>query len=159
MGGRRGSHGDSKQDSESGAGESRAPRTTWPPSARVTENTQPSRRRRRAGRPAGSSSALAMSGQEGSSRRKRAQQRYCREVGAEQARITFMLLLAAVEHSMGYSFLFCSRVAATPVGRGRGCRSFFLGRNSCMAFCGAIVTEKQDSLSQDDQHLARCAPS
>ncbi|TNN83428.1 hypothetical protein EYF80_006409 [Liparis tanakae] len=52
-------------------------------------------------RPGGSGSTSRVSRQSGSSWRRRAQQRYSREVGAEQDRITFMLLFAAVEHAIG----------------------------------------------------------
>lgn len=52
-------------------------------------------------RPGGSGSTSRVSIQSGISWRRRAQQRYSREVLAEQDRITFMLLFAAVEHAIG----------------------------------------------------------
>lgn len=63
--------------------------------------TQPSCDWRSTRRPGGSSRVFSTSGQEGNVWRSWAQQRYCREVGVQQARITFILLLAAVEQTMG----------------------------------------------------------
>lgn len=77
-------------------------------------STQPSLECKRCLSPGGRGSTLRASAPEGRSFRRRKQQRYWSEVGAETERITFMLLLAAVEHAMGYTCLFCSSVAATP---------------------------------------------
>lgn len=78
-------------------------------------STQPSLECRRCLSPGGRGSTLRASAPEGRSLRRRQQQRYWSEVGAETERITFMLLLAAVEHAMGNTRLFCSSVAATPI--------------------------------------------
>lgn len=77
-------------------------------------STHPSLEWRRCLRPGGRGRTRRASTPDGSSLRSREQQRYCREVAAETERITFMLLLAAVEHAIGKTCLFFISVAATP---------------------------------------------
>ncbi len=77
-------------------------------------STHPSLEWRRCLRPGGRGRTRRASTPDGSSLRSREQHRYCREVGAETERITFMLLLAAVEHAIGKTRLFFISVAATP---------------------------------------------
>lgn len=78
-------------------------------------STHPSLEWRRCLRPGGRGRTRRASTPDGSSLRSREQQRYCREVAAETERITFMLLLAAVEHAIGKTCLFFISVAATPM--------------------------------------------
>lgn len=52
-------------------------------------------------RPGGRGRPSSVSPESGRSWRRRWQHRYCREVALAQERMTFMLLLAAVEHTIG----------------------------------------------------------
>lgn len=64
-------------------------------------SSQPSLLCKRWRSPGGRGRTSRVSVQSGRSWRRRTQHRYKREVGAEQDRITFILLLAAVEHAIG----------------------------------------------------------
>lgn len=63
--------------------------------------TQPSLSRSTCLRPGGRGRPSRVSPESGRNWRRREQHRYCREVALAQARITFMLLRAAVEHTIG----------------------------------------------------------
>lgn len=63
--------------------------------------TQPNLSRSTCLRPGGRGRPSRVSPESGRNWRRREQHRYCREVAVAQARITFMLLLAAVEHTIG----------------------------------------------------------
>lgn len=76
-------------------------------SAQPRVNTHPSWLDSSRRRPGGSGSTRRASAQLGSILRICVQHRYCNVVGAECERISFMLLLAAVEQTIGYRRLFC----------------------------------------------------
>lgn len=95
------------------AGQVRRQRFLWQSPAGVAEgagglrrlqfmrSTQPSRSCSTCLRPGGSGRPSRVSPECGRSWRRRQQHRYCREVALAQERITFMLLRAAVEHTIG----------------------------------------------------------
>lgn len=72
---------------------------TWRPQLML--RTQPSLWRSTCLRPGGRGRPSSASPESGRSWRRRQQHRNCRDVALAHERITFMLLLAAVEHTIG----------------------------------------------------------